>query len=123
MAAVTTPEVDSPSFRPRVKRSRLPPDPSSTLLQGVYLKVPSRGGTPKLLPGGTHNPLFGPLGISHDVSFRLDSVPNSRSGLADNRPATVSCCHYLCICHASPQSQGLNLTALQKHKRCRHALT
>ena len=84
------PSADSPMSRPRVKRSRLPPDPSSTLLQGLYLKVPSRGSTPKLVPGATQNPLFGPLGMTHDVSYRLDATAPVRLNHDNSRPATVS---------------------------------
>lgn len=84
-----TQEGEVQTSRRRAKRTRLPPDPSSTLLQGVYLRVPPKTAPAKLMPGASLNPLYGPLGLSHDVSYRLDATP-LRTVLGDNRPATVS---------------------------------
>ena len=85
----------APAARPRTaKRSKLPPDPSSTLLQGLFLTVPpGKGGSLKLLPGNTNSPLFGPMGLTHDVSYRLDVSRPVRTALSDaqQRPATVRC--------------------------------
>lgn len=76
--------LDTIKARTRTKRSKLPPDPSSTLLQGVFLTVPPRGhgGPAKLLPGNTHSPMDGPMSLGHDVSYRLDATAPGRMGLS-----------------------------------------
>ena len=89
---------DPPPAKQRIKRSKLPPDPSSTLLQGIFLTVPPKGaaGPAKLLPGNTQSPMTGPLGMGQDVSYRLDATIPARMGLSDNRANTVSACDWQC---------------------------
>ncbi|KAK9789016.1 hypothetical protein WJX73_007749 [Symbiochloris irregularis] len=87
MSAAVAPsaeQIETIKAKSRFKRSKLPPDPSSTLLQGVFLTVPPRGhvGPAKLLPGNTHSPMDGPMSLGHDVSYRLDATSPGRMGLS-----------------------------------------
>ena len=72
MASLTTDGKAKVSKQP--KRIRLPPDPSSTLLQGIYLTVPGHGSGHKLLPAK-----FTTGSIPHDVSYRLDASIKAKS--------------------------------------------
>ena len=56
------------------KRIRLPPDPSSTLLQGIYLTVPGYGSGHKLLPAK-----FTSGSLPHDISYRMDASIKAKS--------------------------------------------
>ena len=86
------------------KRIRLPPDPSSTLLQGIYLTVPGHGSGHKLLPAK-----FTTGSLPHDVSYRLDASIKAKS--RSQSPVRVSQPEMLKVLADNPYNWTVHCTS------------